>query len=399
MNDSELDALMAASAPIHDADVARLPLSGSHELCEAIMSTPVIRSIETSDASGSPDAARGTPAAGGARERPHRRWSRPRTRLAIAGAAAAGVAAVAFVQPFGSDGGSAWAAEAVQVAESVPRLLITADGWEVGRADEFSVGSGDVTFRGPSGGEIDLRWTAESSGQSYGDFIAGVDKEPFERLDDVEIEGQQAALFEAFVVPGDVEEGDADEHTVVALWRDSGYVMGLESHMSTDRFLDVAASIGTVDVDTWLAALPESVVKAGDRPGAVQQMLADVPVPDGFDASSLETADVSARSRYQLGADVTGQVACAWVAQWNDGKASGDAAVVDEAVTAMGTARDWDILREMDAEGDWPKTVWDVADAMAAGDTMDAGRPDMPLAETAANALGCEIGGAPIAAG
>ena len=386
MNDSELDALMAASAPIRDADVARLPLSGSDELCEAIVSTPVISSIETSDPGGSP---------GPARRR------RPRARLAVAGAAvAAGVSAVALANPFGSDRDSAaWAAEAVQVAEAVPRLLITADGWEVDRADEFSVDSGDMTFRGPDGAEIVLGWTAEAPGQSYDDFVAGVDQDPFERLDDVEIGGQPAALFEASVDPGTVEEGDADEHTVVALWRDHGYVMRLESHLGTDRVLDVVASIEAVGVDDWLSALPERVVTAGDRPGVVQRMLADVPVPDGFDASALETAEVSARDTYHLGAEVTGRVACAWVAQWSDGRAAGDAAAVEEAVAAMGTARDWDILRQMDAEGDWPEMVWGVADAMAAGDTMDAGRPDMALADAAANGLGCETGGEPVMAG
>ena len=40
MNDTELDELIAATARVSDADVARWDLTGpEHELCEAIMST------------------------------------------------------------------------------------------------------------------------------------------------------------------------------------------------------------------------------------------------------------------------------------------------------------------------------------------------------------------------
>ena len=46
----------------------------------------------------------------------------------------------------------------------------------------------------------------------------------------------------------------------------------------------------------------------------------------------------------------------------------------------MATSRDWAILREMDAEGDYPEVVWEMADDLAAGRVPEGWR----------GALGCE---------
>ncbi len=35
----------------------------------------------------------------------------------------------------------------------------------------------------------------------------------------------------------------------------------------------------------------------------------------------------------------------------------------------MQTSRDWPVLLEMDAEGDYPEVVWEYADQIAAGQT------------------------------
>jgi len=100
VNESELDELLAAAAPIDDADLAaRLLWGPDDDLCEAIMSTPV---IETTDAA-APD-----------RRRP-RRPRRPRRWLA-AGAAAAAFAAVTSAAVLTADPGSRVDAATVQNA-------------------------------------------------------------------------------------------------------------------------------------------------------------------------------------------------------------------------------------------------------------------------------------------
>ena len=52
-------------------------------------------------------------------------------------------------------------------------------------------------------------------------------------------------------------------------------------------------------------------------------MLAGVPHPEGFDIVALQSGD-GIRDRYQLGAQVAGAVACAWIEQWVDARRAGD---------------------------------------------------------------------------
>src|SRR5690606_10931178 len=173
------------------------------------------------------------------------------------------------------------------------------------------------------------------------------------------------------------------------------YSVELNTEMSVDDFLAVAGTIEAVDVDTWLSAMPASVVHASQRAAVVDEMLADIPVPSGFDAGSVELADVAVTDRYQLGAHVTGQVACAWFAQWAEATRTGDAAAAAEAVDAMAGSRDWDILREMAGQGDWPVAVWEYADELVAGadDVVEATaglEGSSPIEQRAAHGLGCD---------
>lgn len=39
--------------------------------------------------------------------------------------------------------------------------------------------------------------------------------------------------------------------------------------------------------------------------------------------------------------------------------------MVDSAVAAMQTSKDWAILREMSSEGDYPEVAWQIADGAA----------------------------------
>jgi DNA-directed RNA polymerase specialized sigma24 family protein len=59
-----------------------------------------------------------------------------------------------------------------------------------------------------------------------------------------------------------------------------------------------------------------------------------------------------------------------------------------EAVAAMRTFRRWPILREMQSGGDFPRVVWQFADAMAGRGRVPAGRP-MTVEEGYRSSLGC----------
>jgi hypothetical protein len=84
---------------------------------------------------------------------------------------------------------------------------------------------------------------------------------------------------------------------------------------SVEECRGVAATLQNVDVDTWLSAMPDSVIKPNGRAVAVNKMLEDIPVPDSVDVDELKSRGVVS-DRYQLGAQVAGAVACGWIDQW-----------------------------------------------------------------------------------
>ncbi len=116
-------------------------------------------------------------------------------------------------------------------------------------------------------------------------------------------------------------------------------------------------------------------------------MLADMPLPDGFDAGPLKSGN-GARDRYQLGAQVAGAVACAWIDRWIAARRTGDASGVRRAVAAMVSSHEWPILREMDAEGRYPEVLWGLADAMAENRGVMAGKL-LTVEESYRSSLGC----------
>ncbi len=99
-----------------------------------------------------------------------------------------------------------------------------------------------------------------------------------------------------------------------ALWADDdGRVLEFRADApSLAEFVGMLNALKRVDVDAWLSAMPASVIKLADRATVVREMLADIPLPPGFDAKKLEEGDLL-KDRYQLGANVAGAVACAWI--------------------------------------------------------------------------------------
>jgi hypothetical protein len=134
--------------------------------------------------------------------------------------------------------------------------------------------------------------------------------------------------------------------------------------------------------------MPDSVVKPDIRAASVDQMFADIPVHPSVDIDKLK-AGQRVTDRYQLGAKVTGAVACAWIDQWIDATSKGNDERAQEAVDAMASSHDWAMLHEMNDEGDWPEVLWELADAMPDNASVSGGRP-LSIEESYENALGCE---------
>jgi hypothetical protein len=301
------------------------------------------------------------------------RWRRRRVVRIAAPAFAAAVAAIVLgLTLTGKDGEQAWAAALVRVAEAAPRLLVGEEGWEIERADQFSVDYGEMTFE-KDGRELDIKWTGA------GEFAAAVSKRDSE-LDDLGTAAAADGEARLFRYRG------TDEY--VAVWVRGDYMVEARGRApDIDAFKSLLASLHEVDVDSWLSAMPESVVKPARQAETVDEMLAGVPLPPGFDPSSIPTTD-AVRDRYQLGALVAGSVACAWIDRWVAARRAGDDAGAREAVDAMATSRTWNVLQAMDAEGDYPEVVWELASAMETNGTVPAGLP-MTVEESYEDALGC----------
>ncbi|HEY3714918.1 MAG TPA: RNA polymerase sigma factor [Jatrophihabitantaceae bacterium] len=120
-----------------------------------------------------------------------------------------------------------------------------------------------------------------------------------------------------------------------------------------------------LDVDTWLGAMPASVVEPADARATVDAMLASLPLPPGLDRQRLYQQET--RDRYQVGATVSGAVACGWLDQWVAAERSGDAQKLKQAADALATSHGWKVLNDMNAEGDYPEALWEYASQVAKG--------------------------------
>ena len=119
-------------------------------------------------------------------------------------------------------------------------------------------------------------------------------------------------------------------------------------------------------------------------------MLQGVTLPPGFSPSSISGAGLTS-DRYQLGATVAGTVACTWFKLWSQARSAGDSAGVQQAITAMATAKDWPILQEMSNSVGYPQILEAFAAAMPSGRWY--GRP---LEGDVNSGLGCPALGVPL---
>ncbi|MGA4728376.1 hypothetical protein ACPB67_13210 [Micromonospora taraxaci] len=234
------------------------------------------------------------------------------------------------------------------VAERNPRLLINRSGWEVVRLSEFDDEYGTIAFR-RGGRELEMTWySAAGYADRYADRLVGSPAKS------VRVDGWPGDLFEFF----------SGDFSVLTRPRDGMFVeMQTSGNWSRKDFDRVLGDIVRVDVRTWLAVLPpEMVMPVRERAAKV---LADVPLPPGFDVAALE--DVGVGDSYQFGVGVTSRVGCGWIAEWQRARASGDVAGVRRAVDALRSSHGWRVLRDMDKAGDWPEVFWEYADEIAAG--------------------------------
>jgi hypothetical protein len=334
MNDRELDQLIARANPFGEDTVRQLPTTDAEsDLMETIMQTPTApRSLRRPVLL---VAAAATAAA-----------------LAVGGVALANSGGTHHAKPPASSRPGphmAFAANIRAVAEANQRLLVDDPAWKITHVDQFTVAEGEVRFENGSK-SLDVSWRAASQYQSYYDDRAhGNAKQPITLL------GQHGTMFRY----------SDDDFTTILPAKGQNFLEIRGSGGSEQAYRELIGKLHPVDVDTWLAAMPASVVKPADARATVDAMLAGVPLPSGLDRQRLYQQPT--QDRYQLGAKVSGAVTCGWLDQWVAAKKSGDAQKLKQAADALATSRSWEVLNDMNAEGDYPEVVWQYSDEVNKG--------------------------------
>ena len=349
---------------------------------------------------------------------------RRRGLLGAAGLAAiaAAIAVILLLGGSASESPSrAYGAALVRFAESTPLLLLEGPGWRVqnvfqhkGREGlegsmEFVTGrpvpyetirlSGDAKHQRASGmlppavrqRKVELFWSRRSL-ESEISTVRRMLHPHGRRVVELPVLGTTATVdtrAEFYV-----NQGGPGNRQMIALWAEDGYTLRLNAAVpDLGAFEERLGWLTKVDSQTWLDAMPAKVVKAADHDATVREMLKGIPTPTTFKPSRVRDEGLTT-NRYQVGAAVTGTVACLWFRQWGQARRTGDRAAALEAEKAMATSRRWAILREMDEDGDYPEVIWELAAAMPRGYWEWAGRKQRLLPK--AEGLGCAHQGIPV---
>ncbi|MEH1164503.1 hypothetical protein V6V47_03855 [Micromonospora sp. CPCC 205539] len=347
MTDEHLDRKVRDADPYRPEVIANLG-GAAQDLLEEIMSTPTLETVTE-------------PPGGRPRARRHLRSS-----LVSAGVAAAvlavvfGVSMVKTDQPAGTDASPevsstpeapiTYSAMVLKAAEQNPRLLINQPGWKATAVYGFTKQVGAITFTN-GGRHLEMNWYQARQYDGYHQSRLNVSKpEP------VQVDRW----------PGELFRYSADEFAVMLRPRDGAFVeMRTSGGWARSDFDRVLASVVRVDARTWLAALPAEIVTPSRVTERAAAVLADVPLPPGFDPATLTIEGVN--DPYQFGFQVIGPVGCGWIAEWLRAKEAGDDAALRRAADALRGSHTWKVLHQMNAAGDWPEAFWETADQVVAG--------------------------------
>jgi hypothetical protein len=174
--------------------------------------------------------------------------------------------------------------------------------------------------------------------------------------------------------PGQLWAYSATDHTVIREVEDGHWMEFRGDGMDRDGFLTLLGQLRMTTDAEFNAALPDDYVTTDERDVAAQQILAEIRDVShaGFpDGTSLELGDGEAKDHYQFGVEVVAQYTCAWLEDFENAKAHDQQGRADEAARVLGTSRQWPILNQLNAEGDYPEVVWELTDQAVAGQVPD----------------------------
>ena len=237
------------------------------------------------------------------------------------------------------------------------RAVLDAEGWQVRDVESSADGYGEVDY---ASGRSSLQITWYPA-ESYADYVQDREHivEPPAPGRPVEVLGR----------PGQLWAYSAKDHTVIREVQDEHWMEFRGSGMDETGYLELLAQLRLVDLQGFEQALPERFVTDTERADSVASMLQGIEAASGIGYPDGRPGAPKSEQQdpYQLGAEVAGSYACAWLDEFAAATGAGAAVRADEAARVLGTAHDWPVLNQMNPDGDYPEVLWEYADEAAAG--------------------------------
>ncbi|HST82764.1 MAG TPA: hypothetical protein VLL08_13605 [Kineosporiaceae bacterium] len=348
MNDDELDSLVRQAQPHADAVVAALDLGrGGQELLEEIMSTP--NTSQLGPAGSGPVPPSEPQLDVGLVERasaPLRRRRRTLIGVAAVAAFAAAVAGPTIAFRGGNKVTVTPGHSAPAAAGDSPRLLLDDPAWKITHVDQDSPAEGEIRFTNGKRA-LDVNWRSAADYQEFYDDRLDVSKPV-----PVTLLGRNGVQFT--YSPNDF---------AVILPPQGKNFLEIRGGGNKAAFAAVTAKLKAVSLQEWYAGMPASVVTPDRSAAVAKEMLADVPLPAGFDPSTLSID--YAQDSYQYGAYAVGTVTCAWLKDYASARAAHDEAGMATVDKALKTSRNWKTLKTMAKQGGYSEVIWEYADKVA----------------------------------
>ncbi len=325
-----------------DDAVAELPLgAGRAELLEEIMSTVA------------PDRQQAEPTAP----------TRHRSRWLVPLAAAAVVAGLA--------GGTLWWQQERAEKDDSSRVatlglpegqavVLDAPGWKVD-----SLGGDGIRFHN---GKANLEITSYDA-KDYDSYV-----EDREYIVDPPAPGEPIQVLGR---PAQMWAYTPHDHTAIREVEDGRWMEFRGDGMDRAAYLALLGQLRLTSDAEFNASLPDDYVAKGERATTAEQIIGEIHQVSnaGFPGgASLQLDDGEAKDHYQFGAEVVAQYVCAWLETFENAKTHEQPGLATEAARVLATSREWPILKQMNADGDYPEVVWEYADQVTAGQVPEGYR-------------------------
>jgi hypothetical protein len=240
-----------------------------------------------------------------------------------------------------------------------PRLLVDEAGWTVSTIINLAETAGFIEYVNRARGLMISWYPADQHDRYLSERLAG------SRSEATIVAGAEATILTS----------ESNDFVAILEPRDGTFAVLEPSGMSRGSFDDLLAQVVHLTPVKFLASLPPEVITPGEVHGTAAEFLTDVPIPPGFDVTSVDInwIDVAsfhvadAHDAHYFGIEVTSQIACSWIAEWIRADAAADRTAAEAAIAALGGSRDWKILKRLSGKSNRPAAIWGYAEHIADG--------------------------------